>query len=70
MKTRKLTRIDTIRLHCTVILQVLSRETGDYVDAGYIEGGIFVNIGDLLQMWSGDVLIANVSPILLWICYY
>ena len=43
------------------MLQVVNRETGDYVDAGYVEGGIFVNIGDLLQMWSGDVLIANVS---------
>ena len=31
------------------------------MDAGYVEGGIFVNIGDLLQMWSGDKIIANVS---------
>ena len=31
------------------------------MDAGYVEGGIFVNIGDLLQMWSGDKIIAYVS---------
>jgi len=42
-------------------LQVMNRELGEYVDAGFIEGGIYVNIGDMLQMWSGDVLIANVS---------
>jgi len=39
----------------------MSRELGEYVDAGFIEGGIYVNIGDMLQMWSGDVLIATVS---------
>jgi len=39
----------------------MNREFGEYVDAGFIEGGIYVNIGDMLQMWSGDILIANVS---------
>lgn len=43
-------------------MQVLNQESGQYEDSGYIEGGIFVNIGDMLQMWSGDVLRATVSP--------
>ena len=46
---------------CWLHFKVLNRATGEYMDAGYIEGGIFVNIGDLLQMWSGDKIIANVS---------
>jgi len=40
-------------------LQVKNRETGMFVDAEHIEGGIFVNIGDLLQMWSGDKIVAT-----------
>jgi len=39
----------------------MDRELGEFVDAGFKKGGIFVNIGYLLQMWSGDVLIATVS---------
>ena len=41
----------------------MNRATGEFMDAGFIEGGIFVNIGDLLQRWSGDKLIACVSLI-------
>ncbi|KAF6034443.1 hypothetical protein EB796_007248 [Bugula neritina] len=37
----------------------MDRELGEFVDAGFKKGGIFVNIGYLLQMWSGDVLIAT-----------
>jgi isopenicillin N synthase-like dioxygenase len=39
----------------------MNRATKEFMDAGYVEGGIFVNIGDLLQRWSGDKLVANVS---------
>ena len=31
------------------------------MDAEYIEGGIYLNIGDLLQMRTADKLVANVS---------
>lgn len=42
------------------MLQIKHSETGEFVDAGHVDGGIFVNIGDLLQMWSGDKLKATV----------
>jgi len=46
-------------------LQVLNRTTGEFMDAGHVEGGIFVNLGDLLQMWSGDQIIANKHRVLI-----
>ena len=33
------------------------------MDAGYVEGGIFLNSGDLLQMWSGEKIMAPVSSL-------
>ena len=44
-----------------LLIQVKHRETGEFVCAGHTPGGIFINIGDLLQMWSGDQLVATVS---------
>ena len=43
------------------ILQVLNQITGEFEDVPTIEDGIFINIGNILQIWSGDKLLANVS---------
>ena len=45
----------------TFILQVLNQITGEFEDVPTIEDGIFINIGNILQIWSGDKLLANVS---------
>ena len=44
-----------------LILQVLNQITGEFEDVPTIEDGIFINIGNILQIWSGDKLLANVS---------
>ena len=43
------------------ILQVLNQITGEFEDVPTIKDGIFINIGNILQIWSGDKLLANVS---------
>lgn len=48
-------------IYISPVSQVMNRLSGEYEDSGFVEGGIFVNIGDMLQMWSADILLANVS---------
>ena len=41
-------------------IQVLTRD-GKYIPATPIPGTAVVNIGDLMQRWTADVIVSNVS---------
>ena len=43
-----------------ITIQVLNQITGEFEDVPCVPDGIFMNIGDILQIWSGDKLLANV----------
>jgi len=46
-------------------IQVLNTSTMAYEDTVYSEDGIFVNVGDLLQRWSGDKILATKHRVLM-----
>ena len=39
----------------------MNRSTGNYEAVVAPAGGVIVNIGDALQFWTSDLLVANVS---------
>ena len=43
------------------IAQVMNRSTGEYESVVAPPGGVVVNIGDVMQFWTSDKLVANVS---------
>jgi hypothetical protein len=47
----------------------LDAKTKEFKDADMVPGGVFLNIGDLLQMWSGDKLPATVRTLYYLPCW-
>ena len=45
----------------------MNRATGEYEEVIAPAGGVVVNIGDALQFWTSDVLLANVCILLEWL---
>ena len=39
----------------------MKRKDGGYIDVSYVEGAVLVNLGALMQMWTGDKYPATVS---------
>lgn len=39
----------------------MNRSTGEYESVVAPPGGVVVNIGDVMQFWTSDKLVANVS---------
>lgn len=46
------------------VLQVMSKNTGKYEMVRAPPGGVVVNIGEVMQFWTSDRLVANVSETL------
>lgn len=44
-----------------LLLQVMNRQTRKYEPVIAPPGGVIVNIGDMMQRWTSDDLVANVS---------
>ena len=46
---------------CCFYLQKVCKRGGGYVKVPLVEGGILVNIGDLMQRWTSDTYLATVN---------
>ena len=41
----------------------VKRKDGGYIDVPYVEGAVLVNLGALMEMWTGDKYPATVSTL-------